>query len=305
MATIWKGTISFGLVNIPVHLEAAVRRGASVSFRQLHRDDLAPIKMERVCSRDGEPVPWSDVVKGYEYAPDQFVVIDKEDLEAARPPKSKLFEISDFVAAEELDARYFETPYFLLPDGPDAKAYVLLREAIRESGMVGIGTITLRERQHLAAIRTVGDALVLELMRFAHELVDVDAYQFPPADAVRPQELTMARQLIGNLAERFAPEKYRDEYHERVMAVIARKLKGEKVRPAELEEPSGTRVVDLMERLRESLSLEKADRARPARGKRPPAAKRKRSASRGASRGATPKGRATTARGASKRRRSA
>jgi len=304
MATIWKGTISFGLVNIPVHLEAAVRRSASVSFRQLHKDDLAPIKMERVCSRDGESLAWADVVKGYEYAPDQFIVLSKEDLEAARPAKSKLLEIRDFVEAGELDPRYFETPYFLLPDGHDVKAYVLLREAIRETGMVGIGTITLRERQHLAAVRTVGDALVLELMRFAHELVDLDAFQFPRADVVRPQELTMARQLIGNLAESFDPSKYRDEYYERVMAVIEQKLKGERVAPARVVEAKGTRVVDLMERLKESLSLDKdapaKTTAKSTRGRS--AAKTKRPTAKKKARTTTPR---TSTRQPAKRQRSA
>lgn len=255
MATIWKGTISFGLVNIPAHLESAVRPESSIAFRQLHKDDLSPIKMRRFCEHEEVEVPWADIVKGYEYAPDRFVVIEKEDIEAARPPKSKLLEIVDFVAAGEIDSRYFDTPYFILPDGHDAKAYALLREAMRETGMVGIGTITMRERQRLVTVRPIGDALVLELMRYASELVASDAYTFPTAEKVRKQELAMAVQLVQNLAEPFKPEKYKDDYRERLEEIIARKLEGKTIEREEEEEPEGTKVVDLMARLQESLRV--------------------------------------------------
>lgn len=257
MATIWKGAISFGLVTIPVHLESAVRAESRISFRQLHKDDLSPIRYERFCKREDEPVAWNDIVKGYEYAPDKFVVIEKEDLKAAAPPKSKLIEIMDFVAADEIDPRYFETPYFLLPDAHGDKPYALLREAIREKNMVGIGKLTMREKQHLVGIRAVGDALVCEVMRFAEELVDVEAFDFPDADSVRPQELTMAQQLVENLAEPFDPAKYRDEYNERLQSIIDAKLKGKRITVEEEEEPEGTRVVDLMSRLQESLAMGK------------------------------------------------
>ena len=258
MATIWKGTISFGLVNIPAHLESAVQPESTISFRQLHKDDLSPIKYKRVCEAEQEEVPWSEIVKGYEYAPDKFVVLEKEEIEAARPPKSKLLEIMDFAAEGDIDSRFFDTPYFILPDGHDNKAYALLREAMRETGMVGIGTITLRERQRLVSIRPVGDALVLELMRFASELVDQNALTFPPAEKVRPQELAMAVQLVQNLAEPFNPEKYADTYRERLEAIIAKKLEGKKIEPDEEEEEAeGTKVVDLMTRLQESLAMGK------------------------------------------------
>ena len=260
MATIWKGAISFGLVTIPVHLESAVRAGDSISFRQLHKDDLSPIRYERFCKAEDAPVAWGDIVKGYEYAPDKFVVIEKEDLKAASPPKSKLIEILDFVAAEEIDPRYFETPYFLLPDAHGDKPYALLREAIRERNMVGIGKLTMREKQHLVGIRAVGDALVLELMRFANELVELESFTFPPAETLRPQELTMAQPLVENLAEPFDPEKYRDEYNERLQAIIDAKLKGKRIMAEEEEEPEGTRVVDLMSRLQESLAMGKSVR---------------------------------------------
>lgn len=268
MATIWKGTISFGLVNIPAHLESAVRAEATIAFRQLHRDDLSPIRMKRVCEHEQVEVPWADVVKGYEYAPDRYVVLEKEELDAARPAKSKLLEIVDFVAAGEIDSRFFDTPYFVLPDGHDAKAYALLREAMRETGMVGIGTITLRERQRLVTLRPIGDALVLELMRYAAELVDADAYSFPGAEKVRAQELAMAVQLVQNLAEPFDPAKYRDDYRERLEAIIARKLEGKTIERVDEPEPEGTKVVDLMARLQESLKAGKREGGSGKRGSR-------------------------------------
>ena len=255
MATIWKGAISFGLVTIPANLEPAVRERSGLAFRQLHRDDLAPIRMERVCSRDRAPVAWSDIVKGFEYAPDRFVVMEKADFDAASPPRSKLLELEQFVALSDIDPRYFDTPYLLRPGAHGEKAYALLREALRETGRVGIGKITLREKQHLAAVRPSGDALIVQFMRFAPDLVDVDAYAFPAASAVRPQELTMARQLVENLSEAFDPARFRDETTERLRAVIDAKLAGMDVPREEIvDEPEGTRVIDLMARLQESLT---------------------------------------------------
>jgi DNA end-binding protein Ku len=172
MATIWKGAITFGLVNIPVELRPAVRSDR-LSFRMLHGEDMAPVKYERVCSADGEPVPWNEVVKGYEYAKGKFVVMTPEDFEQAKLEKSKTIDIMDFARDEEIDPRFFDTPYYLLPTKGGEKAYALLREAIRRCGTVGVGKIIVREKQHLAGIKVVGDALVLETMRFADELIDV------------------------------------------------------------------------------------------------------------------------------------
>jgi DNA end-binding protein Ku len=260
MAPIWKGAISFGLVTIPVHLESAVRDGGGISFRQLHKDDLSPIEYKRFCKEEGEPVDWNDIVKGYEYAPDKYVVIDKEDLEAATPPKSKSIDILDFVAETEIDPRYFEKPYYLLPEAQGTKAYALLREAIRETGMVGIGKLTMRGKQYLVAIHVQDEALVLETMRFADELVETGDYKFPEQEGLRPQELTMARQLIENLAEPFDPSKYHDEYRERIEEIIEAKLKGRKIKVQEEKEPEGTKVVDLVARLEQSLAMGKRAR---------------------------------------------
>lgn len=279
MATIWKGAISFGLVTIPVNLEPAVREASRISFRQLHGADLAPVRQERVCSRDGTPVAWGEIVKGYEYAPDRFVVVDEADLEAAAPARSKLLELEQFVALADIDARFFHTPYLLRPGAHGEKAYALLREALRETARVGLGKVTLRDRQHLVAVRPLGEALVAQFMRFAPDLVDVDAYAFPSATAVRPQELAMALQLVENLTEPFDAARFHDESTERLRAVIDAKLAGLDV-PTEAvaAEPEGTRVIDLMSRLEESLSHvkragAKAPKAAAAPARRKPAAK--------------------------------
>lgn len=254
MASIWKGAITFGLVNIPVQLGAAVRGDDAITFRQLHKDDLSPIRYERVCEKDGEPVAWDDIVKGYEYEKGKFVVLTPEEIKAAALESSKSIEMLDFVPADEIDPRYFEKPYFVLPAQGGAKAYALLREAIRETGMVGIGKFVMRQKQYLVALKVVGDALVLETMRFQNELADLSEFKFPEADVVRPQELKMAEQLVRNLAESFRPEKYTDDHRERLMELIDAKLRGRKVTAVETEEPEPTRVVDLMERLRESIA---------------------------------------------------
>jgi DNA end-binding protein Ku len=252
MAALWKGTISFGLVSIPVELMAAVRTD-HVSFRLLHASDLAPVKYERVCERDGKPVPWGEIVKGYEYTKGKYVILDDEDFRAAALASSKTIDILDFVRAEEIDPRFFDTPYYLVPGKGGEKGYALLREAIRTTGSVGVGKLTMHQKQHLAAIKTIGDALMLETMRFANELVDATDLSFPDAGIVRPQELKMATQLVTNLEERFAPEKYTDDYRANLMKIIHAKMKGQKIELAAAETPESTQVLDLMSRLQASL----------------------------------------------------
>jgi DNA end-binding protein Ku len=213
MRPLWSGALTFGLVNIPVRLHSAVQAKERVSFRLLHKTDLSPIKYERVCQKEGEAVQWNEIVKGYEYTKGKFVVLTDEDFKAAAVESSKTIEIMDFVKADEVDARYFETPYYVVPAKGGEKAYALLREAIKRTGMVGIGKITMRSNSmHLAAVKTVGDAIVLEIMRFADELVDVGDFSFPSDDGVRPQELQMAEQLVQNLSQPFDASKYTDDY---------------------------------------------------------------------------------------------
>ena len=265
MRPIWKGALSFGLVNIPVQLYSAVRAGEKVSFRLLHRTDHSPVRYERVCQKEDSVVPWSDIVKGYEYSKGKFVVLTDEDFKAAALESSKMIEILDFVGADEIDPRYFETPYYLLPAKGGEKPYALLREAIRRTGTVGIGKITMRSNSHhLAGVKVVGDALVLEIMRFADELVEANTFTFPEAENVRPQELQMAEQLIGNLTDTFDPTKYTDDYNENVMRIIRAKMKGKKIEAEEPEEPEATAVVDLMARLQESIARGKPTERRPA-----------------------------------------
>jgi len=263
MASAWKGSISFGLVNIPVELRTAVQSD-HVSFRMLHADDLSPVKYERVCARDGEPVPWNEIVKGYEYAKGKYVILSDEDFRAAASASSKTIEILDFVQASEIDPRYFDTPYYVVPAKGGEKPYALLREAIRTTGSVGVGKLTMHQRQHLAAIKTVGEALMLETMRFANELVDTSEMTFPSGELVREQELKMAAQLVGNLAESFQPEKYTDDYRANLMKIIRAKMKGQKVEVEEPEEPESTKVLDLMSRLQASLEQSSGTQKRKA-----------------------------------------
>ena len=266
MASIWKGSLSFGLVNIPVEVRTAIQ-GDHISFRMLHEEDQAPIKYERVSSTTGDPVPWGEIVKGYEYSKNKYVIITDEDFKTAAVEASKTLEIVDFVKEEEIDPRYFETPYFLVPSKGGEKAYALLREAIRKTGSVGIGKIIMRQKQHLAGIRVVGEALILEIMRFANELIDPETLSLPDSSLVRPQELNMAEQLVMSLAESFDPTKYTDEYRANLMRLIHGKMKGKKINlKPEAGPERGTEVIDLMTRLRESLESGKkkgAVRSRP------------------------------------------
>jgi len=255
MRPTWTGAITFGLVNIPVQLHPAIRSSERVSFRMLHKDDLSPIRYERVCQKEGEAVPWSEIVKGYEYEKGKYVVLTDDDFKAAAIESSKQIEILDFVSVDEIDPRFFETPYYLVPGKGGDRAYALLREAIRQTNTVGIGKVTMRSNSHhLVGIRVVGDALVLEIMRFADELVPVESLNFPAADAVRPQELQMAEQLVANLTDAFDPAKYADDYRANLMRIIRAKMKGKKITIVEPEEPASTPVVDLMTRLQESLA---------------------------------------------------
>src|SRR6476659_3555550 len=188
--SIWKGSISFGLVSIPVELHTAVRDHRP-KFRMLHAKDKSPVRFERVCIRDGHPVAWEDLVKGYEFQKGHFVVVTKEDFQAAAVEKTRTIDIVDFVKSDEIDDRFFETPYYLLPAKGGERAYALLREAIRQSGRVGVAKFILRDAQHLAAVEAIEDAIVLSVMRFADELVDVKQFDFPAATGVRKAELDM------------------------------------------------------------------------------------------------------------------
>ena len=262
MASIWKGSLSFGLVSIPVELKSAVR-AEHVSFRLLYKKDLTPVKYERYTAKGEGPLPWSDIVKGFEIEKGHYVVLTEDDFRAAALGKSSSIDILDFVEQGAIDPRYFETPYYVVPAKGGEKAYALLREAIKRTGMVGIGKITMRTNSlHLAGVKAVGEAIVLEIMRFADELVEVGDFSFPSEDGVRPQELQMAEQLVGNLSQPFDPSKYTDDYRANLMKIIRAKMKGKKIEVPEAEEPESTQVVDLMARLQESLEMGKKRHAK-------------------------------------------
>jgi DNA end-binding protein Ku len=248
---IWKGAVAFGLVSIPVELHTAVR-DSRPRFRMLHAEDKSPVKFERVCLRDGKPVAWEELVKGFEYEKGRFVVITKEDLKTAALEKTRTVDIRSFVKPAEIDDRFFETAYYLTPGKGGDHAYALLREALRETGLVGIATIVLRDAQHLAALEVIGDAMVLTLMRYEEELVDTGEFKFPRAE-IRKPELQMARTLVEQLADTWDPGQYTDEYRANLMKIIKAKLKGREPKLTEHVEPRQAEVVDLMERLRKSL----------------------------------------------------
>lgn len=262
--SMWKGSLAFGLVNIPIELYSATRDHRP-KFRLLHAKDEEPVRYERVCQKEGKPVAWEDLVKGYEYAKGQFVVLTKDDFKTAALEKTKTIDILDFVDPQEIDERYFETPYYLQPGKGADRAYVLLREAIKASDKIGIAKIILRDAQHLAAVEAIGDALVLTMMRFADELADLSDFNFPSKADLRPGELKMAQQLIDNLVSEWKPDKYTDEYKENLLRVINAKVKGRKPKlVAEDTTPQQAEVVDLMARLRASLEGKKVGSTRKA-----------------------------------------
>jgi DNA end-binding protein Ku len=266
---IWSGSISFGLLNVPVKLYSAVSKKA-VSFRELRAEDGSRIRHKRVAEADGEEVPYEEIVKGYEVAPEQYVVMTREELEELDPKRTRAIEIQDFVDLDEIDPIYFDHPYYLGPDKGAEKAYALLVKAMGDANKVAIARFVLRNKEHLAAIRPMGNVLTMATMRFADEVVSTAEIE----DAVgengeKPQkrELEMAKALIDSLAGDFKPDKYKDEYREELLALIERKAKGESVVEAVSEEPTPTKAPDLMAALEESLAAVKGeDLAKGAKG---------------------------------------
>jgi DNA end-binding protein Ku len=271
----WKGSISFGLVTIPVELHTAVRSHRP-KFRLLHAKDKSPVHYQRVCERDGTAVAWDDLVKGYEYEKGRFVVLTKDDFEAAALEKSKRVDILDFVDGEQIDERYYDAPYYLTPAKGGERAYAVLREALRESGKVGVGRVILREVQHLAAVTVVDEALVLTLMRFADELVDESTFSLPDRKVVDSRELQLAQRLIDGLTAEWKPDKYKDDYRDNLMKVIRSRMRGRTATLAEHEPKRSANVVDLMERLKASLEQGARKRSAGQRGTRTGAGRAKR-----------------------------
>jgi DNA end-binding protein Ku len=265
----WNGTISFGLVTIPVALYPATRR-EELSFRLLRKSDQSPVNYKRVAEADGKEVPWSDIVKGYEYEKGKFVVLKEEDfkrvdLEVA----AQTIDIIDFVPVEEINPMFFQKPYYLEPAKGGDKPYALLREALGNSGKVGIAKVVIRTREHLAGVKAQGDALILEIMHFSDELIDAGDLKFPKASQARAREVAMAKKLIDGMTTEWDPDKYKDEYRTQLMHMIEEKVKhpGQKqAAPKSSKRPSN--VIDLMSVLQQSLS-----QAKPAKAKRTKATK--------------------------------
>jgi DNA end-binding protein Ku len=258
---IWSGSISFGLLNVPVKLYSAVSR-KQVSFRELRESDGSRIRHKRVAETDGEEVPYEEIVKGYEISPEQYVVLGRDELEDLDPKRTRTVEIIDFVDLDQIDPIYFVQPYYLGPDKGAEHAYNLLVKAMSDERKVAIARFVLRNREHLSAIRAMGEVLTLTTMRFADEVTSPDELDglIPDEDEKPKQrELEMAKQLVSSLTGDFDPEQYRDEYREELLALIERKAKGESVIEAVSEEPKPTKAPDLMAALEESLAAIKGE----------------------------------------------
>jgi len=263
---LWKGTLSFGLVSIPVELHTAVR-DARPKFRLLHAKDKSPISYERICTKEGKPVDWDEIVKGYEYQKGHFVTLTKEDFEAAALEKSRVIDVLDFVASAEIDPRFFDVPYYVVPSKGSERAYAVLRTALADTEKVGIARVMLREVQHLAGGAVIEEALVLTLMRFADELIDERALPFPAKTEIRPKELQLAKSLVDSMTSEWDPDKYKDDYTANLMKVLKAKMKGKAPKLVAAEPRQSAEVIDLMTRLRESLAQsKKTERRTSARG---------------------------------------
>jgi len=257
--SIWSGAISFGLVNVPIKLYSAVNR-KTVRFNQLNKDTGNRIQQKRVDPESGEEVTYDQIVKGYELGKDRYVVITPEELDALDPEKTRTIDIEDFVDLDEIDPVYYDHPYYLVPDKGAAKAYGLLLGAMKESGKVAIARVVLRSKEQLVAIRPAGDILMMETMLFHDEVVPSDDIEeLPDAQEIKAsdRELKMAQQLIDSLSSAFEPERYHDEYREKVLELIERKASGEEI-AVQPEAPQPARVPDLMAALEASLAAVKS-----------------------------------------------
>jgi DNA end-binding protein Ku len=263
MKTIWKGAISFGLVTIPVKLYTATEE-KTLRFNQLHEKDGGRIKYKRVCSIDGEEVPYNEIVKGFEYEKDRYVTLTDEELESLPVPTARAIEIERFVDSEQIDPLYFQRSYYLVPEGTGLKAYHLLREAMGDDGKVAVAKVAFREKEHLATLRLRDKVLVLETMFWPDEIREPKFDELDEEVELRPQEVKMARSLIDSLTDDFEPEEFTDEYRATLEEIIRKKVEGEEITFAEPSEPS--KVVDLMDALRASVEAAKA--SKPSNGQR-------------------------------------
>jgi DNA end-binding protein Ku len=310
---IWSGSISFGLLNVPVKLYSAVSK-QTVRFRELREGDGSRVKHKRVAESDGKEVPYEKIVKGYEYAPDEYVVLTKDELAELEPQRSRTIEIQDFVDLDDIDPIYFEQPYYLGPDTGAERAYALLVQAMKDARKVAVARFVLRNKEHLAAIRPMEDVLTLTTMRFHDEVTspsELDGDVFEESKPKKPdqRELDMAKQLIESLTSDFKPTDYRDEYREELLDLLERKAEGKEVVSAPSEEPKPTKAPDLMAALEESLAAVRGEEAesdgkgeaKPKSGSRSKSSSKPKSSSRSKS-SSSSNGRKSRSRGKSKAR---
>jgi DNA end-binding protein Ku len=280
---IWKGSITFGLVNIPVGLYSAETRD-DISFKLLDKKTMSPIHYKRVSEESGKEVAWNETVRGYEFESGQYVVLSDEDLKGAAPEATQTIDIVDFVDIDEVSPLYFDKPYYLGPDKKGTKAYALLRETLRRTGKVGIAKVVIRTRQYLAAVVARGDVLTLELMRYAHELRDPSELDVPHGkEGVSDREIDMAERLVEGMVSAWEPEKYKDTYREDLMKMIEKRVEAGQLEsspePAPKPKPARGNVVDLMALLKQSVEqggrkpAQKAAATKKAPAKKPAAKK--------------------------------
>lgn len=275
MRAIWKGSISFGLVNIPIALYPATRK-EDLKFRLLRESDLSPVNYKRVAQKDGKEVPWEQIVKGYEYEKGKFVVLKETDFQRVDLEATQTVDIQDFVNLDEIDPMYFYKPYFLEPQKGGDKAYALLRSALADGEKVGIAKVVIKTRQYLAGVKALKDVLVLELMHFAEELADAGKLKVPKKTEPGKREKDMAKALVESMSAKWNPEKYKDDYREALLEVIEEKVEsgGKEIeeKPKKNETPS--KVIDLVAILQESLAQSQgAKKKKPAKSSRKRASK--------------------------------
>jgi len=261
MRPIWKGSISFGLVYIPIAVYPATRE-EKLSFRQLRRTDLSPIKYKKVAEADMKEVPADQIVKGFEYERGRYIVMSDEDFEKVRIESTHSIDITDFVDLERVDPKFFYKPYFLEPQKGGEKAYALLHKALSGTGKIGVAKVVISNREHLAAVKPDGLFLILELMHFASEILSAEELNRGPSAALNEKELKMAQALVDSMSVPWEPEKYKDEYRGAVMELIEQKAKNKKLPAPAAAAPRSTNVVDLVKVLQESLNRSQSVRVK-------------------------------------------
>lgn len=261
MRALWTGSISFGLINIPVRLYSGSDSRDGIDLRMLHKKDLSPIRYSRVCRKDGKEIPYDQIVKGYEYQDGDYITLEEADFKKADAEKTTAIEISLFADAREIDIRYYDKPYYLEPAKGAEKPYALLREALAKSGKVAVARFVMRGREHLAAITPVERALVLEQMRFTDELRRPTGLKLPTGGHVAASEIELAMKLVKQLSGAFIPEDYHDTYTEELEEIIEEKAKGHKPKPHG-KAPTITKSHDLMATLKASLDSHPATKTK-------------------------------------------